>query len=245
MTKMYDTASTVKHQPKPTVTTSSPASVGPKMRDDVDDHAVEHDCVRSFLGGTISVTNERRSGLSNASRTPPTTAVAYRREHGRVVHERQRGERDRLGHLEALRDEEEVPLVRSVGDRARPDRQQQDRSVLAGDEESDRDRRCSSGGGSSSVNATFVEPVAGVGHQLPDEEQPEVADAKRRERLLRKPSDPHLGLYVNVNSVAPGPCTRRVHSSGGTGTEIDGSLGAAVDLEDLAGHPARGAGDAR
>jgi hypothetical protein len=64
-----------KAQPKPTVVTRSPARNGPKMRDEVISALLRLTALLMSAGGTISVTNERRAGLSKAVVKPPTRAA--------------------------------------------------------------------------------------------------------------------------------------------------------------------------
>ena len=72
---MYVAASIAKHQPNPTVTTRTPASAGPKMRDVFTIALYSATALGRSSGWTISVTNDRRNGLSKASITPPAAAV--------------------------------------------------------------------------------------------------------------------------------------------------------------------------
>ena len=53
------------------------------------------------------------------------------RGHRRVAHERQRGERERLEHLQGLRDDQQPALVGPVGDEAAPRAEQEHRPELA------------------------------------------------------------------------------------------------------------------
>ncbi len=73
---MYDSPSTRNAQPKPTVITSRPASAGPKMRDAVIAALLRLTALFMSASGTISTTNDRRAGLSNATVMPPTNATA-------------------------------------------------------------------------------------------------------------------------------------------------------------------------
>src|SRR5262249_30571279 len=106
---------------------------------------------------------------------------AVERDHGRVVHEGERAERERLRHFERLRDEQEVALVPAVGDEPRPRRQDEDRPELA--------RRQQANGKAAlrqmqdeQRQADDRQPVPAVGNELPEEEEPEVAALQRRER---------------------------------------------------------------
>jgi hypothetical protein len=74
-TAMYDSASTVKHQPNPTVLMRMPASVGPTMRAPVMSALLRLTAFPMSSFGTISTTKLRRAGLSNAVVTPPISAT--------------------------------------------------------------------------------------------------------------------------------------------------------------------------
>ena len=95
--------------------------------------------------------------------------------------ERQRGEGERLRHRDRLHDQEQLALVGAVGDQAGPRTEQQDRAELRAasaerdavvgelqDQQGLRDER---------------EPVADLRDQLTAEEQAEVANVQRLERL--------------------------------------------------------------
>ena len=66
--------STVKHQPKPTVVASRPARAGPTMRELVMRALLRLTALLASSSGTISTTNDRRAGLSNATVKPPSRA---------------------------------------------------------------------------------------------------------------------------------------------------------------------------
>ena len=66
----------MKHQPKPTVTDSRPASAGPMMRELVIRAAFRLTAFWTLASGTISETNARRAGLSKAIMIPPANATA-------------------------------------------------------------------------------------------------------------------------------------------------------------------------
>ena len=76
MTAMYETPSRRKHQPKPTVVMSRPASAGPTTREPVISALLRLTALLTSLSGTISTTNDRRAGLSKATVMPPTSATA-------------------------------------------------------------------------------------------------------------------------------------------------------------------------
>ena len=86
---------------------------------------------------TISGTNERRSGLSNAKSTPPATASAYSTTSDGWGEKREDCERRGLSHLEALRHQQHATLVRPVRHRAGPRRERHHRPELAGRERAD------------------------------------------------------------------------------------------------------------
>ena len=73
---MYESPSSRKHQPNPTVAINSPASAGPTIRDDVISALFRLTALLTSSSGTISTTNDRRAGLSNATVTPPMRAIA-------------------------------------------------------------------------------------------------------------------------------------------------------------------------
>ena len=75
MTVAYEIASTVKHQPNPTVLTKRPAINGPTIREKFTMVLYITTAFDNSFGPTISETNDRRSGLSNASKTPPVNAI--------------------------------------------------------------------------------------------------------------------------------------------------------------------------
>ena len=64
-----------KHQPKPTVTTSTPATAGPITRELVMSALLSVTAFCTSSSGTISATNDRRAGLSKASMKPPANAT--------------------------------------------------------------------------------------------------------------------------------------------------------------------------
>lgn len=72
---MYEKPSTRKHQPYPTVWISRPARAGPTIREEVISALFRLTALLTFASGTISTTNARRAGLSNARATPPMRAT--------------------------------------------------------------------------------------------------------------------------------------------------------------------------
>jgi len=125
------------------------------------------------------VTNERR--VVESQQGPARRSGDVQGGERRVMHEGQKRQHDRLDHLEALGDEEQVSFVVPVGDGAGADREEQERAVLGGHEQPDgqtavgevqHQQRQGHGG----------EPVAGVGDRLPDEEQTEVPGSQGPER---------------------------------------------------------------
>ena len=135
-----------KHQPKPTVTTRIPASAGPITRELVIERAVERDGVLDVDVGH-HLGDERPAGRvvereHEAARERDDVEGGERR----VAHERQRGERERLEHLQGLGDDQQAALVGPVGDQAAPRAEQQDGPELARGEQTRSRRRCGSGG---------------------------------------------------------------------------------------------------
>ena len=63
-------ASIMNAHPKPTVITRTPARAGPTTREPVITALFKLTALVTSSGGTISTTNERRVGLSNAVSTP-------------------------------------------------------------------------------------------------------------------------------------------------------------------------------
>jgi hypothetical protein len=98
-----------------------------------------------------------------------------------VGQEREHRQRCRLRHLQALRHVEQVALVRPVGDHAGPRRQDEHRAELAGGQQPNGDT-ASGAVQHQQRDRHHRQPVAAVGDELPDEEQPEVAHPQRRER---------------------------------------------------------------
>ena len=76
ITAMYDSPSRRKHQPNPTVAMSRPANAGPTTRATVITALLRLTALLTSSSGTISTTNARRVGLSNAIATPPANATA-------------------------------------------------------------------------------------------------------------------------------------------------------------------------
>jgi len=76
MTAEYDAPSSRKHQPKPTVVIKRPAIAGPTTRDPVINALLRLTALLTSASDTISTTKDRRAGLSNATVTPPTIAMA-------------------------------------------------------------------------------------------------------------------------------------------------------------------------
>jgi hypothetical protein len=113
------------------------------------------------------------------------TAARHRdREEDRQRHvrqERQHGEHGRLRHLEALGQVEQMPLVHPVGDDTGPGREHQHRAELAGREQPDGDTAAGAVQ-HQQRQRQHGQPVAAVGDQLADEEQPEVAHPQGGER---------------------------------------------------------------
>ena len=75
-TARYERPSIVKHHPYPATWMSRPASAGPTIRALVISAVLRLTALWMWSSGTISTTNARRAGLSNASVTPPTSATA-------------------------------------------------------------------------------------------------------------------------------------------------------------------------
>ena len=130
---------------------------------------------------TISTTNARRAGLSNAMVQPPTSATSVdERRPGASRRTRARPSATDCAIAIDLHDDEQLALVGAVGDEAGPGAEHQHRAELAGREHAD---------GEAAVGEVQDEqglgderqPVADLRDQLAEEEQAEVADVQRLE----------------------------------------------------------------
>src|SRR5689334_21913863 len=74
-TVTYDAASMVKHQPYPTTTISAAPIDGPTIRERFTSALYSVTALGTSDGGTISLTNDRRVGLSNARKQPPKSVT--------------------------------------------------------------------------------------------------------------------------------------------------------------------------
>ena len=123
-----------KHQPNPTVATSSPASAGPTTRDDV---------ISALFRLTALCMSSSRHHLDDER---AAGRVVERDRHAaderdredlpdlRVPAERERRQRERLHHRDRLHDQQQLALVGAVGDEPGPRAEDQHRAEL-------RDRR--------------------------------------------------------------------------------------------------------
>ena len=140
-----------------------------------------------------------------------------------MLHESQAGQDNGLDHLQGLGHEEQVALVVSIGDGASVDGEQQDRSVFGGGEQADGETAVGEvqhQEGQSHVG----QPVAGVGHELADEEQPKIAGSQRRERA------PPLSATRNLTGTET--CTRRSCPPGPRFGSVQLTLGQPVEQVD-------------
>ena len=74
ITAMYETPSIANDHPKPATSMTTPASAGPTIRDPIISALFKLTAFCTWSSGTISTTNERRAGLSNAVANPPAMA---------------------------------------------------------------------------------------------------------------------------------------------------------------------------
>ncbi len=115
---------------------------------------------------------------------PPEGGDDVDRGERRLVHEGQARQDEGLGHGPHLDDEQQPALVAAVSHQPGPGPQDQHRGELAGDEQSHGDavaRQVEHQQGLSDQG----EPVPDLGDPLAHEEEPEVPDPERRERLPR------------------------------------------------------------
>ncbi len=165
----------------------------PEQPGEVDDRAVEHDRVRDVLGPDHLGHERAPQRVVEGEQDPPAGGQRVQPGQRWPGQEGQDGQADRLGHLQALGHQQQAPLVRPVGDRPGPGRQQQDRAEL----EAGQDPHAQAAPGEpehQQGEGDVGQPVAGVGDQLPDEEQPEVAVPQGQER------PPHAGASARRSS---------------------------------------------
>ncbi len=188
-TATYEMPSSRKHQPKPTVLMRRPATAGPTTLAEVISALLRLTALCISSAGTISTTNERRAGLSNAMVTPPTSATAYTASTGGLPLNASAASTNDCAHRDALHDEQQTPLVGAVCDQAGPwPEQQQHGAELRGREPAE----CHAVVGELQHEQRLRhqrQPVADLRDQLAREEQAEVPVAQRTKRLVRRSPD--------------------------------------------------------
>ena len=168
---------------------SRPATAGPMIRDDVIERAVERDRVVDVVLGHHL--DDERPTRRVVERHCETTGERDRVDRGdrRGVHQGECGEHERLHHREELDDDEQPALVGAVGDEPCERAEQQDRAELERGEQPDRDAAVGQAEDEEGLGDER-QPVADLRDQLSAEEQAEVADVQRAERLLGESLQP-------------------------------------------------------
>ncbi len=150
-----------------------------------DDRAVEHDGVRQIV--LRDHLGHERAAKWVVERQEHAAREGQRVEQRerRVRLEREHRQRDRLSHLQALREQQRAPLVHAIGQRARPCREHDQGPELAR-------RECAHGQAAVSEleheqdQRHVGELIAGVRDQLANEKEPKIAGRERLEGLAER-----------------------------------------------------------
>ena len=151
--------------------------------------------------GTNSVTNDRRTGLSNAVRTPLHCCQRQDPANGDVVGQDDEAEHERLNHGSGLGHEQKASLVDPISYGPGPGAENQHRPELTGGQDSQHHP----GPGQVEEEQGLGDhrhPGAALADELAYEEQPEVANPQRPERVAPQCGDAHGAGSSSVCSVA-------------------------------------------
>ena len=154
------------------------------MRDDVISALFRLTALCISSAGTISTTNARRAGLSNAIVTPPMEAIAKICQTCGFPLNASAASANDCAIAIALHDQQQAALVGTIGDEAGPRTENQDRTELGHGQRAQRNAVVGELQDEQRLRDER-EPVADLRDQLAREEQAEVADVQRLERLVR------------------------------------------------------------